>query len=195
MKATFKITCLSLAFLFLSLTTFPAAAETHFLFLPLVTKIQQLRNGDFEKGPDGSWKETSTNGFPLILTGGDLQGLPPQSGVWAAWLGGELLETSTLSQVIMIPGNAANLNFFYWVESYELPENCGYDFAYVRFGSTTLKTYNLCETHNTGQWVLGQIDLTDFRGQSGELLFEVVNDDVDHSNFFVDTVSISTAGM
>ena len=87
----------------------------------------------------------------------------------------------------MIPGNAATLNFYYWVESYEIPENCGYDHAYVRWGTTTLQTFDLCETYNTNQWVLGQIDLTAIRGQVGELIFEVVNDDVDHSNFFLDT--------
>lgn len=195
MNPTFKIFCLSIAILLSSLTSLPATAGTHYLYLPLITKIQQLQNGDLEKGPDGTWKESSSNGFPLILTGGDLQGLVPQSGVWAAWLGGELLETSTLSQVILIPENAASLQFYYWIESYELPENCGYDFAYVRFGSTTLKTYNLCETYNTNQWVSEQIDLTDFRGQIGELIFEAVNDDVDHSNFFVDTVSVSPSGQ
>jgi hypothetical protein len=135
----------------------------------------------------------STNGFPLILTGGALQGIIPQSGVWAAWLGGGLLETSTLSQTIMIPGNALTLNFYYWIESYELSENCGYDYAYVRWGGNTLRTFDLCETYNTGRWVLGQIDLTALRGQIGELIFEVYDDDVDHSNFFLDLITISTA--
>lgn len=171
------------------------SASAYSVYLPLISKVQFLQNGDFEKGLDGSWKETSTKGFPLTLTGGDLQGIVPQSGVWAAWLGGELLETSILSQGIMIPGNAATLNFYYWVESYEIPENCGYDHAYVRWGTTTLQTFDLCETYNTNQWVLGQIDLTAIRGQVGELIFEVVNDDVDHSNFFLDTVTIATTGL
>jgi hypothetical protein len=180
--------------LFLVLIFGVSKVFAHSVYLPLVLKIPFLQNGDFENGPDGSWKEASTNGFPLILTAGDLQGIVPKSGVWAAWLGGGLLETSTLSQTIMIPGNALTLNFYYWIESYELPENCGYDYAYVRWGSGTLRTFNLCETYNTGQWVLGQIDLTALRGQIGELIFEVSSDDVDHSNFFLELISITTAG-
>ena len=151
-----------------------------------------MQNGDFEKGADGSWRESSTNGLPLILAAADLQGLIPQGGNWAVWLGGQINETSTLSQGIFIPENAATLNFYYWIESYELPENCGFDYAYVRFGPTTLRTYDLCESNNTNQWVLGQIDLTAYRGQEGELVFELVNDEIDHSNFFLDTISIST---
>lgn len=182
---------ISLFLLFL-LIGFPAGAQAHSLYLPLIIKVQQFQNGDFEKGPDGSWRESSSNGFPLILTGGDLQGLVPQSGNWAAWMGGENNENSTLSQYIVIPDQAATLNYYYWIESYELPENCGFDHAYVRFGSTTLRTYDLCEPNNTNQWVLGQIDLTAYRGQAAELVFELVNDDIDHSNFFLDTVSIFT---
>jgi hypothetical protein len=169
-------------------------SPAHSVHLPLVLRIPSLQNGDFENGPDGSWKEVSTNGFPLILPGGDLQGLVSKSGVWAAWLGGGLLETSTLSQTIRIPENALTLNFYYWIESYELAENCVYDYAYVRWGSNTLRTFPLCETYNTGQWVLGQIDLNALRGQIGELIFEVSSDEVDHSNFFLDLISISTAG-
>jgi hypothetical protein len=170
---------------------FPVGTQAYSLYLPLIIKIPQFQNGDFEKGADGSWRESSTNGLPLILAATDLQGLIPQGGNWAVWLGGQINETSSLSQGIFIPENAATLNFYYWIESYELPENCGFDFAYVRFGSTTLRTYDLCEPRNTNQWVLGQIDLTAYRGQAGELVFELVNDEIDHSNFFLDTISIS----
>jgi hypothetical protein len=176
--------------LLLMLMAMGKPVSAHTVYLPLISKVQFLQNGDLERGPDGSWTEASTNGFPLILTGGDLQGIVPQSGVWAAWLGGGLLETSTLSQAITIPENAVTLNFYYWIESYELPENCGYDYAYIRWGTTTLLTLDLCETYNTNQWVRGQIDLIGLRGQVGELVFEVVNDDVDHSNFFLDTVAV-----
>ncbi len=74
------------------------------------------------------------------------------------------------------------------------PKTAGTDYAYVRWGSSTLRTFNLCETYNTGQWVLGQIDLTALRGQIGELIFEVSSDDVDHSNFFLDLITITSAG-
>jgi hypothetical protein len=115
----------------------------------------------------------------------------PQNGSWAVWLGGDNEETALIAQRVYIPTDAAALDFYYWIESYEIPENCGFDFAYVRFGSNTLRTFELCEPNNTGQWALGRIDLTPFRGQAGDLVFELVNDDIDPSNLFIDTVSIS----
>ena len=172
----------------------PLTARSGSVYLPLIfkTQSQTLQNGDFEKGPDGSWKETSSNGYPLILTGGDLQGLLPQGGSWAVWMGGNNNETSRLSQTIYVPDQATTLNYYYWIESYELAENCGFDNALLRFGGTTQKTYILCESNNTNQWVLGQIDLVPFRGKIEVLAFELTNDDVDHSNLFLDSISIST---
>ena len=135
----------------------PMAVRAGSVYLPLIIRTQTLQNGDFEKGPDGSWKETSSNGYPLILTGGDLQGLLPQGGSWAVWMGGNNNETSRLSQTIYVPDQATTLNYYYWIESYELAENCGFDNALLSFGGTTQKTYVLCESNNTNQWVLGQI--------------------------------------
>ena len=170
----------------------PLAARAGSVYLPLIIRTQTLQNGDFEKGPDGSWKESSSNGYPLILTGGDLQGLLPQGGSWAVWMGGNNNETSMLSQTIHVPDQATTLNYYYWIESYELQENCGFDNVKVSLGGTTLKTYVLCEPNNSNQWVLGQIDLASFRGKIGALVFELTNDNIDHSNFFLDSISIST---
>ncbi len=179
-------------FLFIFLVAgVPPTAIAGSVYLPLIIRTQTLQNGDFEKGPNGSWKETSTNVYPLILTGGDLQGLVPQGGSWAVWMGGDNNETSRLSQTIYVPDQATFLSYYYWIESYELQENCGFDNLKVSFGSTPLKTYVLCEPHNTNQWVLGQIDLIPFRGKIEVLAFELTNDDIDHSNFFLDTISIS----
>lgn len=170
----------------------PMAVRAGSVYLPLIIRTQTLQNGDFEKGPDGAWKETSSNGYPLILTGGDLQGLLPHGGSWAVWMGGNNNETSRLSQTIYVPDQATTLNYYYWIESYELAENCGFDNALLSFGGTTQKTYVLCESNNTNQWVLGQIDLVPFRGKIEVLAFELTNDDIDHSNLFLDSISIST---
>ena len=165
---------------------------TDWVYLPLTlrnlrtTPAFSLLNGDFENGRDGSWSEYSSNGWDLIL---DSSQLSPQGGNWAAWLGGDNYETSILSQQIVIPSNGTTLNYWYWSGSEDI---CGYDFAYVRFGSTDLKTYNLCDTTNTGGWVLDQIDIASWRGETVELRFVVENDWLWDSNFFLDGVSIST---
>ena len=182
-------------FLLLLLTgTFPAAVMAGPVYLPLIIKdsgqpIVSLQNGDFEKGPDGSWKESSSKGYPLIMTISAL-GLYPQGGSWAAWLGGLDGETSILSQVITVPSNATNLNFYYLILSKEGPATCGADLAYVKFDSKDLKPpYELCS--NMTDWALEQIDISGYRGKTVELVFKVVNNNVRPSDFYLDTVSIS----
>jgi predicted secreted protein len=160
--------------------------------LPLVLKTYGsaggLRNGGFENGRDGSWSEYSSNGWSLILPG---SGIPvgPHSGNWAAWLGGDDNETSILSQIVTVPGDASVLAYWMWSASQDY---CGYDYAYVRFGSTTLRTYNLCSSANTGAWVYQTLNVAAYRGQSVDLRFVVTTDSSLNSNFFLDDVSFST---
>jgi len=186
---------IALTFLFLIASLgCPGNAAAEVIYLPLIISEQgpPLRNGNFDLGPDGSWKVSSTNNLPLILTGEALQGITPQSGEWAAWLGQTNNETSDLAQFILIPPTATTLNFHIWLASYEGPENCEKDFAFVRLGSHLLKTFPLCMATDTEEWIFEQIDISAFRGQSLSLSFQVVNDASEWSNFFLDTVSIST---
>lgn len=88
-----------------------------------------------------------------------------------------------------IPSNATTLNYWYWAASQDA---CGYDYGYVRFGSATLRTYNLCSSNNTGGWVYQQINIAAYRGQTVNLRFVVTTDSSLNSNFFLDDVSIST---
>jgi predicted secreted protein len=163
-------------------------------FFPIVALNQvsgpPLANGDFESGRDGSWSEYSSNGFNLIVHSTELlPGQLPHHGDWAAWLGGWVNETSILSQTVGVPSTATTLDYWYWIGSYD---GCGDDYAYVRFGTSTLETYDLCSAENTNGWVYGQIDVTSWRGQTVDLAFVTVLDGVDNSNFFLDDVSFGT---
>jgi len=162
------------------------------VYLPLVTRdsgaVYTVSNGNFESGSDGSWNEYSSNGWPLILDTSDLPA-SPHGGNWAAWMGGDSDETSILSQQVTIPSNGTTLNYWYWGAS---EDYCGYDYAYVRFGATTLGTHDLCGFNNTGGWTSQQINVTSWQGQSVELRFVVETDGSLNSNFFLDDVSIST---
>ena len=186
-------TTLTFLFLIASLgCPWKAAAELIYLPLMISEQAPPLRNGNFDQGPDGSWNESSTNKLPLIRTGEALAGVAPQSGEWAGWLGGTDNEISTLAQFILIPETATTLNFYIFLASYEGSESCEKDFAFVRLGSNLLKTYPLCQATDTEDWSFEQIDISAFRGQSLSLSFQVVNDASEWSNFFLDTVSIST---
>ncbi len=162
---------------------------SNWVYLPLVSRnfgvTYALRNGDFEGGRDGSWSEFSSNGWPLIY-----QLDIAHSGSWLAWLGGDDSETSILSQRVTIPSNATTLSYWCGIVS---EDYCGYDFAYVRFGSTDLQAYALCSSTNTEGWVLQQVNVAGWRGQTVDLCFVVTTDESLNSNFFLDDVSISTA--
>ncbi len=163
---------------------------SHWVYLPLVARNHEtnpvLRNGNFENGRDGSWGESSSKGYPLIY-----QLSLAHSGEWLAWLGGDNDETSILFQQVTIPSNATMLNYWYRSVSDDV---CGYDYAYVRFDSHTLWTYDLC--NDTSGWVLQQIDVSGWRGQTVDLRFVVTTDEALSSSFFLDDVSLSkTAGL
>jgi C1A family cysteine protease/predicted secreted protein len=172
--------------------TYIPFTPSDWVYLPLITRDigtgYTLSNGDFENGRDGSWSESSSNGWTLILDTSDLP-VSPHGGSWATWLGGDYDETGIVSQQVTIPSNATTLNYWYWSASQDL---CGYDYAYVRFGSSTLKTHNLCEDSATGSWVAQQLDVTGWRDQTVELRFVVQTDGSLNSNFFLDDVSVST---
>jgi predicted secreted protein len=172
----------------------PFVAE-NWIYLPLALRgsqttppLQPLANGNFENGRDGSWDEYSSNGWTLILNTSEDLAVSPHGGEWAVWLGGDFDETSILSQQVTIPSDATTLNYWYWSDS---ADSCGDDYAYARFGSSTLRTYDLCIDSNTGGWQYQQIDITGWRGQAVELRFIAETDEAYNSNFFLDDVSIS----
>ncbi len=161
------------------------------VYLPAVGRdfrvAPTLPNGDFESGRDGSWSESSTHGWNLALDSSDLP-VPPHGGRWAAWLGGDDDETAILSQQVTVPSDATTLDYWYWSGSEDL---CGCDHAYVRFGATGLKTYDLCASNNTEGWVSQQINVASWQGQTVELRFVVETDGSLTSNFFLDDVGFS----
>jgi len=113
---------------------------THWVYLPLVTYF--YFNGDFEAGPR-SWSQYSEKNWELIMNLEDYSslGLYNHQGNYAAWLGGDYSETSIISQQLTIPSTVSRLGYWYWIDSVD---SCGYDFAYVEFAGTRLKSYDLC---------------------------------------------------
>lgn len=158
------------------------------VFLPLVLK-PGLKNGNFEAGQDGNWTEYSSNGYDLILDASSFA-ITPHEGTWAAWLGGDNNETSTLTQTGVTLSGVRYLHYWYWIDS---TDSCGFDFATVSVNGNSLASYNLCTSTNTGGWVEGVLDLNGYAGQTISLEFKANTDGSNISNFFLDDVAITSS--
>ncbi len=146
-----------------------------------------LLNGDFESGRGVGWTEYSTHGWELVLNAGFPGNVVPHSGSWLAWLGGDYDDTSRISQDSITMAGSGTLHYWYWISS---NDTCGHDFAYVRVNGTTLSTFQLCSSNNTGGWVEGILNLNSYANQTILLEFEETADANYNSNFFLDDVSI-----
>lgn len=119
----------------------------------------------------------------------------PKSGSWLGWLGRDVNnETSqiTNSTTIALPaGVPARLSFWYAIDSEDL---CGFDYAYVRVTAngvtSTVKTFNLCNTNSWADWQRMQVNLSAYAGRTITLSFRTVNDHMAPSSFYVDNVQV-----
>lgn len=153
---------------------------------PHFSAASGIANGDFENGSDGAWTEYSFQGWPIITYKDDLP-LTPHSGNWAAWLGGDDDEVSSLTQTVSLPSNTTELSYFHWIAS---TDECGYDFASVKINNTSLLTLDLCIYEETDQWVRQTVDISAYAGTTVELQFYVDTDSSTSSNYFIDDVSL-----
>ncbi len=146
-------------------------------------------NGDFEQGSGICWQEYSTHGWPIIIHA-DYLPVPPRSGSWAAWLGGEYDEISALWQQVTIPTDNPTLSFWYWIAS---SDECGYDFGGVIIDAiTVVDVFDLCADTNTNGWVRRTVDLRAYASRSVELQIRAETDESLNSNLFVDDVALGT---
>ncbi len=169
---------------------------THWVYLPVVLRDkgpcqQTVCNGNFENGPDGTWLVNSSNslGDFVIVNLSDYQ-TTNHGGNYAAWLGGDPAEVTTISQNITIPGDATQLDYWYWIDS---NDSLGKSKGTVYLDTTLLKTYDLSQVTST--WTNEKIDIpANFRGKSVDLIFkaETAPDptSVFVSSFLLDDVSV-----
>lgn len=144
-------------------------------------------NPGFESGPV-AWTQFSSNGYALIMN----SALPvtPHAGSWLAWLGGANSETSYVQQQITVPTSGTYLSYWHWIDS---GDACGFDFAYVKANGTTVHTYDLCSSTDTGGWVQKTVNLASYSGQTVTVRVEVTTDSSLVSNLFVDDFSFQAA--
>lgn len=161
--------------------------------------LSTIPNGDFEQG-QAVWTEFSQQGKDIIM---DVypDGVVPTSGSWLAWLGGacrntdppsDCEEVSYIEQELTVPTSTTNLSFWYWTASNDV---CGFDFGWVKVDGVIIEEYDLCTATDTGTWVLGELDISAYAGQTVTLRFQADTDASDNSNFFVDDVAFDVAGI
>lgn len=163
------------------------------MYLPLIQKPQQIvanpfLNPGFEQG-HVSWTEYSALGWDVIGEAADTP-VTAHGGSWLAWLGGDDLETSRLSQTITISASAPYLHYWYYSAS---EDACGYDFFRIKVNDVIVSTKNLCSSTNTNAWVAGVLNLSSYLGTGKTITFEVTTDSSGNSNLFLDDVSMSNA--
>ena len=163
------------------------------MYLPLIQKPQQIvtnpiLNPGFEQGHT-SWTEYSALGWDVILEAVEAP-ITAHGGSWLAWLGGDDLETSRLSQTITISASAPFLHYWYYSASEDV---CGYDFFRIKVNGTIVSTKDLCSSTNTNAWVACILNLSSYVGTGKTITFEVTTDSSYNSNMFLDDVSMSNA--
>lgn len=166
----------------------PVASKS---FLPMTTNVpyvppaQPLVNGDFEQGPAG-WGQSSSKGVRIILHISEEEYMVVHGGEWGAWLGGLNNETSVISQEVTVPTNQPYLAFYYRINSADV---CGFDYGRVFINTQVVKSYNLCQSNNMGNFGRNVINLTTYAGQTVTLKFQSTSNGSGISNLFVDDVS------
>jgi len=163
------------------------------MYLPLIQKPQQIvtnpiLNPGFEQG-HVSWSEYSALGWDIIMEAVEAP-ITAHGGSWLAWLGGDDLETSRLSQTITISASAPYLHYWYYSAS---EDACGFDSFRIKVNDTVVSTKDLCSSTNTNAWVAGVLNLSSYLGAGKTITFEVTTDSSINSNMFLDDVSMSNA--
>ncbi len=149
----------------------------------------QIVNGNFERGPDGSWLEFSLNGWRIILQEANLP-VDAHSGTWAIWLGGDYDEIGGIEQQVTVPAAAPYLTYWHWIAS---QDSCNNDFAGTIIDRTTVvDAYTLCGATTTEGWTRHVIDLRAYAGQSVAVQIRAETNATLNSNVFIDDVSFQS---
>lgn len=164
------------------------------VYLPLILKptppppvdTNPFKNPGFEEG-HAYWNEYSAHGWDLIYNINDAL-VPPKSGSWLAWLGGESNEHSKLSQKITITSSSPYLHLWVWLAS---EDACGYDFFDLYVDDEYVGYVPLCEEFNTNGWATLGMDLRPYVGER-TVSFIVTTDNIFNSNVFIDDVKMSS---
>ena len=163
--------------------------------------IQRAINPGFEHGlSQSAWQASASDGSPVLYHRQDLPaGVGPRTGDWLAWLGSRtpgLTVTTALTQAIGLPSGepTATLRFAWYVRT-DGSASPSSDSLSARIygldGSLQAELLTLTDQSPTGSWRTAEFDLSALAGQTIQLAFHTASDG---TAFFVDDVSLTTAG-
>jgi uncharacterized protein YkwD len=159
---------------------------------------QMVTNGSFESGATG-WSQSTANGYSAIETG------MAHTGTHGAWLCGYNGCKDTLWQTVTVPTTATSLTLTFWVyqQTAETAATCGDEMAAALIslsGANISGSSTMCAGASTvGPWIprtlmVGSTALAPYRGQQIYLMFQAVSNAANTTSFFVDDVSLDSAG-
>jgi hypothetical protein len=169
----------------------PDAATVPTATVPAVAGSPQqslLQNGDFERGQAG-WRARTTNNRALVS---DTRAHAGSLG--ADFCGYNNCEES-LAQTISIPAGAkpVRLSYYTYIETQETEH--AFDFLTVELrdasGKRLRTIQRLSDGDITGSWQQSSFDLSEFAGNTIELVFQANSGKIRPTEFFVDDVSVS----
>lgn len=161
-----------------------------------VQMIQLLQNANFDNGSGPPWTQIGST-FDYIVDSSELPtALVPQSGAWAAWMGGELSITQIMYQDVAIPAGATGLQLvgYRWFASEETTAGA-WDTFDVEIRTTSsgllerLSRYDNEDT-TTAWTAFTLLAGNSYPGQTVRMYFAAVLDDSLNTNFFFDTLAL-----
>ena len=154
-----------------------------------------LVNGDSDAGPGWPWIEDSgSSGYPLIVEPPVLP-VPPQSGTYAALLGGDFDVTHTLYQDIAVPETSAGLRLEGF-RNISTEETFGvYDLVWVEIldtsGALLESLAQWDNTYATGTWDAFVLPLAGtYAGQAIRVQLQATCDSTNRTLFLFDTLQM-----
>lgn len=156
--------------------------------LAVIAATVALENPGFENGPAG-WTATAD----IVSTAASQ---PARTGAWKAWLGGYgTAHTDRIWQQVALPATATaiSLTFFLHIDTEE-PSANPYDKLRVRVRAPngqflgTLKTFS--NLNAAPGYILYSLELTQFKGRTVRLEFEVQEDNGSITSFVLDDLAL-----
>ncbi|HEY6251145.1 MAG TPA: hypothetical protein VI685_14395, partial [Candidatus Angelobacter sp.] len=158
-----------------------------------------IGNGGFENGASNPspWVLTSTHTPLEIINSSSLE--PPHSGTFDAWLDGfGTTNTDTVMQQVTIPAAAtkATLSFWLHVDTAETSTTRAFDTLTVQVRDASGNVLSTLATFSNLNAATGYqqhtFDLTSFKGQTIQILFNGTEDFEFQTSFVLDDVSLQT---